>query len=135
GAAERGAPRGSVDSFSSCTTLLARTVRERPLLSVEQAVHLLCDVPARLYGLRDRGRIREGWHADLVLFDLDRVGPGPLQTRYDLPAGAGRLYGAAEGIERVCVGGTEVVDGGEFTGEAPGTLLRSGRDTDTVTAR
>jgi N-acyl-D-aspartate/D-glutamate deacylase len=99
---------------------------------LEEAVHLLTDVQARLYGIRDRGRLAEGGHADVVVFDEDRVGPGPVHTRHDLPAGAGRLYAEAEGIEHVLVNGTEIVRGGELTGERPGALLRSGRDTETV---
>jgi N-acyl-D-aspartate/D-glutamate deacylase len=124
-----------IDSFSYCTTLLKRAVRERPLLSLEEAVNLLTDVPARLYGISGRGRVQIGAHADLVMFDPERIGPQALHTRYDLPGGAGRLYAGADGVERVFVNGTEVVVGTEFTGEIGGTLLRSGRDTTTVTAR
>ena len=57
-----------------------------------------------------------------------------MSTRFDLPGGAGRLYGPAEGIEHVFVAGTEVVSGTAFTGETPGNVLRSGTDTATVPA-
>ncbi len=93
----------------------------------------LSDVPARLYGLRGRGRIEEGACADLVLFDPERVAPGPVHTRRDLPGGAARLYAEAEGIERVLVGGRTIVHEGRFRDERPGAVLRSGKDTDTVT--
>ena len=92
----------------------------------------LTEVPARLYGIRERGGLRDGWWADVVVFDADRVGPGPIYTRYDLPEGAGRLYAEAEGIETVLVNGVPIVEGNEFTDARPGRLLRSGRDTDTV---
>src|SRR5205807_5517427 len=73
------------------TALLAHGVREHEVITLEEAVHQLTDVPARLYGLRNRGRIAEGWAADLVLFDPERVGYGPERTPADLPGGAWRL--------------------------------------------
>ena len=108
-------------------------VREFDGFSLEEAVHQLTDVPARFYGLRDRGRVEPGWWADLVVFDPERVGHGPERTRQDLPGGASRLYAEGVGIEHVFVNGTEIVDGGRFTGETPGAVLRSGSDTTTVT--
>lgn len=129
GASDAGAHLDMIDSFSYSTTLIARTVRERSLLPLEEAVHYLTERPARLYGVIDRGVIAEGAHADLVLFDADRIGPGAVTTRFDLPGGAARVYGEAEGIDHVFVNGHEVVSEGAFTDARPGTLLRSGRDT------
>ena len=131
GASDAGAHLDMLATFSYSTSLLAAS-RRHDLVPLEEAVHLLTDVQARLYGIRDRGRLAEGRYADVVVFDEDRVAPGPVHTRHDLPAGAGRLYADAEGIEHVLVNGTEIVRGGELTGERPGTLLRSGQDTDTV---
>jgi N-acyl-D-aspartate/D-glutamate deacylase len=116
------------------TALLGSAVRDRQLLTLEEAVHQLTDVPARLYGLRGRGRIEPNAHADLVLFDPETVGHGPDRTRNDLPGGAARLYADATGIAHVIVNGVEVAADGTATGASPGTLLRSGRDTDTVSA-
>ena len=116
------------------TSLLGSAVRDRGLLTIEEAVHQLTDVPARLYGLRDRGRIQADAPADLVLFDPETVGHGPDRTRNDLPGGAARLYAEATGIQHVLVNGVEVAADGVATGALPGTLLRSGRDTETVYA-
>jgi len=115
------------------STAMLAGVREKGGISLEEAVQLLTDAPARFYGLRDRGRVQPGWRADLVVFDPDTIGHGPERTREDLPGGAWRLYAESTGVERVYVNGVDVVDGGRITGATPGTLLRSGRDTETVT--
>ena len=115
------------------TVVLGEVVRDRGLLTVEEAVQLMTDRPARHYGLRERGRIVEGWHADLVVFDPATVGSEPAEVRRDLPGGGERLYAASRGVRHVFVGGREVVVGGAMTDERPGTVLRSGRDTETVT--
>jgi N-acyl-D-aspartate/D-glutamate deacylase len=135
GASDAGAHVDMIDSFSYCTSMIEGAVRKRSLLPLEEAVHYLTDVPARLYGLRERGRVAPGYHADLVVFDPVTIGAGPVSTRYDLPAGAGRIYGEGEGIAHVFVGGEESVRHGEFTEARVGAILRSGKDTDTVTAR
>jgi N-acyl-D-aspartate/D-glutamate deacylase len=114
------------------TVMLGEVVRDRRLVTLEQAVQQLTDVPARLYGLRDRGRVAEGWYADLVVFDPDTVGPHQERTRDDLPGGASRLYAGAQGMRHVLVNGRGIVHNDQFTDETPGTVLRSGRDTDTV---
>ncbi|BBZ40164.1 N-acyl-D-amino-acid deacylase family protein [Mycobacterium conspicuum] len=116
------------------TSLLGNGVREHQVVTLEEAVRLVTDVPARFYGLTERGRITPGWHADLVLFDPATIGHGPERTRYDLPAGAPRLVADAQGICSVLVGGVEVCRDGAATGALPGTVLRSGRDTQTVSA-
>lgn len=117
------------------TSLLSKGVREHQVVTLEEAVRLITDVPARFYGLTERGRIAPGWHADLVLFDPATVDHGPERTRYDLPSGAPRLVADAYGISSVWVGGVEVCRDGAATGALPGTVLRSGRDTETVPAR
>ena len=133
GASDAGAHLDMLATFNYSTAML-RACREHELMPLEEAIALLTDRQARLYGIKERGRIAEGWHADFVIFDPERVAPGPITWRNDLPAGAGRLYGEAEGITHVLVNGVEIVRDGELTGATPGTVLRSGRDTETVTA-
>jgi N-acyl-D-aspartate/D-glutamate deacylase len=132
GGSDAGAHLDILATFHYATGMLAEAVRERGLMPIEEAVHLITDVQAQLYGLRGRGRLEEGSHADVVVLDLATVGPGPIHTRSDLPAGASRLYGEARGIEHVLVNGVELVRAGELTGARSGTLLRSGRDTETA---
>jgi N-acyl-D-aspartate/D-glutamate deacylase len=131
GASDAGAHLDMIDTFAFSTVLLGNA-RERDLVPVEEAVRLLSDVPARLYGLRERGRLAPGWRADVVVFDPERVASGPVHTRYDLPGGAGRLYADAVGIDHVLVNGAPIVREGKETGARPGTILHSGRDTESV---
>ena len=113
------------------TSLLA-SVREHATVSWEEAVQQLSDAPARLYGLTGRGRLAPGWKADVVVFDPERVAPDRERTLDDLPGGASRLFAGAHGVEHVLVNGTAVVTDARPTGALPGTLMRSGRDTETV---
>jgi len=114
------------------SAFLGDIVRERGLLPLEEAVHMMTDVPARLFGLRERGRLEPGWHADIVVFDPQTIAPERIHTRSDLPGGTERLFAGATGIHRVFVNGRATIVDGKETGELPGTLLRSGRDTETV---
>jgi N-acyl-D-aspartate/D-glutamate deacylase len=80
-----------------------------------------------------RGRVAVGWCADLVVFDPSRVGSEPACARTDMPGQGLRLYAEGKGIAHVFVNGSEIVADDRFTGDLGGTLLRSGRDTTTVT--
>jgi len=133
GGSDSGAHLDMIDTFVYATSLLGPVVRDG-YFTLAEAVRSLTDLPARLYGVTDRGRVAEGWLADLVVFDPATIGPGPMEMRADLPAGASRLYADAHGVEHVLVNGVEIVAGGRLTGATPGTVLRSGRDTETVHA-
>jgi N-acyl-D-aspartate/D-glutamate deacylase len=133
GGSDCGAHVDMLDTFAMNTSLLGPCVRERGMVTLEEAVHHLTGAPSTLYGLVDRGFVRQGSWADLLVFDASTVGPGSVEMRYDMPAGAARLYSSPTGVEHVFVAGTEIVTGGgELTGELPGRVLRSGRDTRTV---
>jgi N-acyl-D-aspartate/D-glutamate deacylase len=114
------------------TAFLADVLRGRRLVSLERAVQLLSDAPAREFGLRGRGRVAEGWQADLVLFDPESVGSRRATMVADLPGGGSRLRAESDGIVRVLVNGVATVADGQPTGDTPGTVLRSGRDTETT---
>ena len=129
GGSDAGAHVDGLATFNYTTTLLQHLVREQELMSLEEAVHRITDIPARLYGIRERGRLALGAFADVVVFDAATIAAEPAATRFDLPAGAGRLYAEARGIDHVIVNGVPIVSNGAFADERPGTLLRSGRDT------
>ena len=133
GASDAGAHLDFLATFNYSTYLLA-AARDRSLLSLESAVNKLTDVPARLYGLKERGRVEEGWWADLVVFAAAEVAPAEVEVREDLPGGAWRLYSEAVGVHHVFINGEHAVRDGGFTDARPGTLLRSGRDTEPVSA-
>jgi N-acyl-D-aspartate/D-glutamate deacylase len=115
------------------TRFLADTLRGRKLLPLERAVQLMTDVPARLFGLQDRGLLTEGAFADVVVFDPATIDSERARRVYDLPAESLRLTAPSSGVHRVLVNGVETVVDGELTGSLSGTVLRSGRDTRTVT--
>ncbi len=117
------------------TRFLADTLRGRKLVAVERAVQLMTEAPARLFGLIDRGTIREGGFADVVLFDPATVDSGPARRVYDLPGDSLRLTSESFGIERVFVNGRPAIQQGQPAGELPGRVMRSGRDTETVATR
>ncbi|MCX4629321.1 D-aminoacylase [Streptomyces sp. NBC_01443] len=117
------------------TRFLGDCLRGRKLVPLEQAVKMLTDDPAQLFGLRERGRIAEGFHADLVLFDPERIEAGPATLVHDLPGDSPRLDARAIGIVSVRVNGVETIRDDEVTGAIPGIVLRSGRDTRTVSTR
>jgi N-acyl-D-aspartate/D-glutamate deacylase len=106
------------------THLLAHWVREKQAFTLEQAVRMLTLVPATLWGFADRGLIREGMAADLVVFDPDTIAAEMPEVADDLPAGARRLIQRARGVAATVVNGEVLLRDGKHTGALPGRLLR-----------
>jgi N-acyl-D-aspartate/D-glutamate deacylase len=117
------------------TRFLADCIRGRQLISVERAVQLMTSAPAELFGLRDRGVLREGAIADIFIFDPATVDSDQAALVVDLPGDSARLTAGSQGVARVFVNGVSIIENGQPTGATPGTVLHSGRDTQTVTAR
>ena len=99
-------------------------MREQQALPLEEAVRQLSFVPASHWGLSGRGLLREGWNADVVIFDPQTVAPQLPEVVYDLPAGAKRLRQQATGFLATVVNGETVLRHNEHTGALPGRLLR-----------
>jgi len=131
GLSDAGAHASQLCDASFATHLLGHWVREKGVLSLEEAVRLLTSRGADLFGLEGRGRLAPGAIADLAVFDPDTVGCSPLRRVRDLPAGADRLVSDATGVHAVVVGGVVVREEGrdaiEADGPLPGRLLRGGR--------
>ena len=106
------------------THLLSYWVRAKQALTLEEAVRMLSFDTATQWGFTDRGLIREGFAADLVVFDPDTVGAEMPEVVDDLPAGARRLIQRARGFSATVVNGETVLRDGKHTGALPGKLLR-----------
>ena len=107
------------------TTLLAHWARDLGALSLTEAVQRVTSIPARLYGLHRRGELREGWAADVTLFDTERLGLQRTELVHDLPGGAARLIQRPVGIEYVIVNGEPLVERGAQTDARSGQVLRA----------
>ena len=105
--------------------LLGHWARDRGVMAMSEAVRRLTAHPAAVFGMKDRGLIREGFAADLLLFEPQCVGRGPKHRVFDLPGGAPRLTTDAIGVHGVWVNGTQVADRRGLRQEAPlaGQLL------------
>jgi N-acyl-D-aspartate/D-glutamate deacylase len=106
------------------THVLSHWVRDRHAFTLEQAVRMLTLVPATLWGFADRGLLREGMAADLVVFDPDTIAAEMPEVVDDLPAGARRLVQKTRGVAATVVNGEVLLRDGTHTGALPGQLLR-----------
>jgi len=121
---DSGAHVSQIMDASLQTHLLAHWVRDKQALTLEQAVRMLSFDNATHWGFADRGLIREGFAADLVVFDPATVGPEMPEVAQDLPAGARRLVQRSRGFAATVVNGETVLRDGKHTGALPGRLLR-----------
>jgi N-acyl-D-aspartate/D-glutamate deacylase len=121
---DSGAHVSQIMDSSLQTHVLSHWVREKQALSLEQAVRSLSYVPAYHWGLRGRGLLTEGYNADVIVFDPERITPMLPELTYDLPAGARRLKQKADGLMATVVNGEVVLRNNEHTGALPGKLLR-----------
>ena len=121
---DSGAHVSQIMDSSIPTYFLAHWVRERAAFTWEEAIAMLTARPASEWGLADRGLLREGYAADVVVFDPAEIGPELPSARSDLPAGGTRLVQEARGIRATIVAGQVLLDHGTFTPARPGRLLR-----------
>jgi N-acyl-D-amino-acid deacylase len=130
GLADSGAHVTQLCDACFATDLLGNWVRDKEVMPLEHAIHKLTGEPAAVFGLHDRGTLEVGKAADVVVFDFDKVGPGPLRRIRDFPADGERLVAdRPEGMTHVVVNGTVIrEDGTPVDGalaQRPGKLLRS----------
>jgi N-acyl-D-amino-acid deacylase len=126
GLADAGAHVGQIMDASQPTFFLSTWVRDRGVFAVEEGVRRLTSDTAALFGITDRGVLREGAFADVNVIDLDRLALRMPEYVHDFPGGAGRYVQRADGYRATVVNGVVTVRDDELTGEHPGVLLRSG---------
>ncbi len=126
GLSDAGAHVSQLCDAPQATDYLGNWVRDRKLTSLEDAVQRLTSRQADLFGLRDRGRLVEGAWADVVVFDPETIGPGPVRRVADFPTGSERLTAdAPTGVRHVLVNGTPIrVDGVQDLTARPGQLAK-----------
>ena len=106
--------------------LLGHWVREREALTIQEAVQRMTSVPAGQFGVTDRGALRPGMAADIVIFDPETITAGDPEFADDLPNGGRRLIQRGEGVAYTVVNGEVTLDHGEYTGARAGQTLRRG---------
>ena len=125
GLADSGAHVGQIMDASQPTWLLAYWVRERDMLTVEDAIRRWTSDTADLFGIEKRGRLEVGAFADINVIDLERLGMEVPNYQYDFPGGAGRYVQRAHGFKHTVVNGKHFMTDGVHTGELAGVTLRS----------
>jgi N-acyl-D-amino-acid deacylase len=128
GVSDGGAHTKFVTTARYPTELIAYWVREHEIMSLEEAHWRLSYYPAVAAGLKDRGYLREGAPADVIVYDYERLDSCPQERLWDYPGGEMRLVQKAVGYDRIIVNGRTTFIDGECTDATPGKLLRHGTD-------
>jgi len=108
------------------TETITTFVRDNQVLSLEEAHWKLSALPAHCAGFRDRGTLREGAPADIIVYNLEELGMTDSEVAHDFPGGEWRRVQRALGYRAILVNGQQTFDHGKETGNLPGTLLRHG---------
>ena len=125
GLGDSGAHVGQIMDASSPTWLLTYWVKTRGVMSLEEAIRGWTSDTAAIFGIEDRGVLREGAYADINVIDLDNLAMELPEYKHDFPAGAGRFVQRGCGYEQVIVNGQVFIEYGEHTGALVGRALRS----------
>ncbi len=127
GNSDSGAHLNTACHAGEATYFLKYWVLEKGLMSLEEGIRRWTWMPAATVGLTDRGLVREGMAADIIVFSPDELAPGRPEIVADVPGGETRFVQKAHGIKHTIVNGRVTLDGDRHTGERPGRVLRGGR--------
>ena len=123
GTSDGGAHLAKDDQADWSSYFLARWVREDKVWTLEEGVRQITQMPADLLGFLDRGTLRVGAWADMMIFDEHEIGPVRKEFVRDLPGGAGRYKAYGKGVYATIVNGQPIVLNGELTGRLPGVVV------------
>jgi N-acyl-D-amino-acid deacylase len=130
GLSDAGAHASQLCDAGASTHLLGHWVRDKGVLTIEEAVRRLTTQPAEIFGISDRGRLEEGLAADIAIFDPETVGCDRVRRVYDFPGGADRLVADAFGMRAVIVNGVVLRENDKDrlgpSEPLPGLVLRGG---------
>ncbi|MCY3859012.1 MAG: amidohydrolase family protein [Gammaproteobacteria bacterium] len=121
---DAGAHVGQFTDADSPTFLLGELTRDRGVYTLQEAVHRISGKSAEVLGLKKRGEVREGWHADLNVIDYDELKSCHPEYVNDFPHNGGRLVVKSKGYDATIVAGQVVIENGEYTGNRPGEVIR-----------
>ncbi|MCB2074934.1 MAG: amidohydrolase family protein [Novosphingobium sp.] len=123
GTSDGGAHLAKDDQADWSSYFLGTWVREKKIWSLEEGVRQITQIPAALLGFSDRGTLRVGGWADIMIFDEDEIGPLRKEFVRDLPGGVGRYKAYGKGVHATIVNGEPIVLEGELTGRMPGVIV------------
>ncbi len=121
---DAGAHVGFFTDTDSPTVLLSELTRKQGVYTLEEAIHRISGKSAQVLGLKERGELREGWHADINVIDYDNLSTHHAEYVNDFPHGGGRFIVKSTGYDATIVEGQVVVRNCEHTGNRPGEVIR-----------
>jgi N-acyl-D-amino-acid deacylase len=130
GTGDGGAHADRDDGAEWSTYYIRSWLLDRRVFSLEEGIRRITHLPAMIAGIKGRGLLARGYHADVVMFDPDRIRLGKKELVNDMPGGEARWQVRAEGVVRVMVNGETIVENGELSGARPGRVLRIGNPKD-----
>jgi N-acyl-D-amino-acid deacylase len=123
GTSDGGAHLAKDDQSDWSSYFLGSWVRDREVWSLEEGIRQITQVPAALLGFADRGTLKVGGWADMMIFDPETIGPWRKEFVRDLPGGVGRYKAFGHGVHATIVNGQPIVIEGELTGRKPGAVV------------
>ena len=121
---DAGAHVGFFTDTDSPTVLLSELTRKHGVYTLSDAVHRITGKSAKIIGLKERGELREGWHADINVIDYENLSTTHAQYVNDFPHNGGRFVVKGIGYDATIVSGQVVTRNGEYTGNRPGSVIR-----------